>query len=189
VAVARRLANGDGPMTLEAYERLPTADGYRDEVVRGRLVREPLPAGEHGWLEIKLGHFLYEFVEPRGLGRVFGSSGYILQRNPLTLLGPDLSFVARDRLDAGYPSRHFREMAPDLAIEIASPSNRAAQLEEKARQFLAAGTRLVWIVDPARRAVTVHTGGSTTALGIGDALEGGEVLPGFRLPLESLFAP
>jgi Uma2 family endonuclease len=187
--MVRKLADGERPLTLEEYERLPHDDGYRHEVVRGLLVREPIPAGEHGWLEVKLGHHLYEFVHAQGLGLVFGTTGYILAEDPLTLRGPDLSFVAKSRLGGGYPSRRFRASAPDLAVEIVSPSNRESELEEKARQFLDAGTRLVWIVDPIRRVVTVHTPAAKVCLDDGAELEGGDVLPGFRLPLARLFTP
>jgi len=94
--------------TIEEYERLPEDDRYRDELVRGRLVREPQPGEEHGWLEIRLGHFLYEFVEARQLGVVLGAAGYILEETPApTIRGPDLSFLARERVEGGYPARRF----------------------------------------------------------------------------------
>jgi Uma2 family endonuclease len=186
--MARRLKDGEVPMTLESYERLPHDDSFRDEVVRGRLVREPVPAGEHGWLEVRLGHHLYMHVERHGLGVVLGCTGYILASEPLTLRAPDLSFVAHARVHNGYPMRTYSRVAPDLAVEIVSPSNRRRELEEKVRQFLEAGTRAVWVVDPIRRCVTVHGPGSSVRLEHGEVLDGGDVVPGFSLPVDELFA-
>jgi Uma2 family endonuclease len=176
--------------TVEEFERLPEDDRYRFELVRGRLVREPAPVEEHGWLEVRLGRFLDEFVEAHGLGLVVGNVGYVLEEAPAaTVRAPDLSFIARARLEGGYPVRRFRRLAPDLAVEIVSPSNRVSELEAKARELLAAGVRLVWIVDPLRRTVTIcEADAGRRVLHEEAELDGGEVLPGFRLPLARLFA-
>jgi Uma2 family endonuclease len=180
----------DRLLTIEEYERLPEDDRYRSELVRGRLVREPQPAEEHAWLEVKLSHLLYEFVETHGLGVVLGPAGYRLEEDPPTVRGPDLSYLSHARIDGGFPVRKFRRIAPDLAVEIVSPSNRARDLLDKAHQFLDAGARLVWVVNPIRKTVTVYRSRSeVTVLRIEDALDGEDVLPGFRLLLSRLFAP
>jgi Uma2 family endonuclease len=146
-----RSVDPDRLLTIEEYERLPEDDRYRVELVRGRLVREPQPAEEHGWLEVKLSHLLYEFVEANQLGIVLGPAGYRLEEDPPTVRGPDLSFLSHARIEGGYPVRKFRRIAPDLAVEIVSPSNRARDLIDKAHQFLDAGARLVWVVNPIRK--------------------------------------
>lgn len=79
-------------------------------------------------------------------------------------------------------------MAPDLAIEVLSPGNRASEMQEKVLDYLVAGSRQVWVVDPRLRSVTVHTpGGEARLLMGGAALEGADVLSGFRVELEALF--
>jgi Uma2 family endonuclease len=179
----------DRLLTIEEYERLPEDDRYRIELVRGRLVREPQPAEEHGWLEVKLSHLLYEFVEAKQLGIVLGPAGYRLEDDPPTVRGPDLSFLSHARTGGGYPVRKFRRIAPDLAIEIVSPSNRSRDLLDKVHQFLDAGSRLVWVVNPIRKTVTVYRSrANVTVLGIEDTLDGDDVLPGFAVPLSRLFA-
>ena len=79
-----------------------------------------------------------------------GEAGYVLARNPDTVRGPDLSFIARERL-VGFDDSRFFEGAPDLAVEILSPSNRPGEVRAKAPEYLAAGARLVWVVDPSAR--------------------------------------
>jgi Uma2 family endonuclease len=184
----RPVDNGDDFLTIEEFEQLPDDDRYRTDLVRGQLVREPQPGEEHGLLEVRLSHRLYEFVEAQGLGIVLGPVGYRLEEEPPTVRAPDLSFLSHARLEGGYPVRRFRRIAPDLAVEIVSPSNRTRDLVEKAHQFLDAGSRLVWVVNPLRRTVTVHRSRSDVAvLRVEDTLEGEDVLPGLRLPVAWLF--
>jgi Uma2 family endonuclease len=187
--MSRSVDPEDRILTIEEYERLAEDDRYRTELVRGRLVHEPQPAEEHGWLEIRLGHLLYEFVEAKQLGLVLGTAGYRLEEDPPTVRGPDLSFLSHARIEGRYPARKFRRIAPDLAVEIVSPSNRSRDLVEKAHQFLDAGSCLVWVVNPIRKTVTVYRSRTdVTILRLGDTLDGEGVLPAFRLPLAQLFA-
>ena len=185
----RAADHDDRLLTFEEYEELPEDDRYRIELVRGRLVREPQPAEEHARLEVKLIRYLDEFVEAHRLGIVLGTAGYRLEEDPPTVRGPDLSFLSYARIEGGYPVRKFRRIAPDLAIEVVSPSNRSRDLLDKAHQFLDAGSRLVWVVNPIRRSVTVYRSRTdVTVLRIQDTLDGADVLPGFSLPLSRLFA-
>jgi Uma2 family endonuclease len=180
------------PMTAEQLLALPTRDGNRDrryELVRGRLrVMEP-PGGAHGWLAVRLAARLLAFVEPRALGDVFTETGFVLARGPDTVRGPDVSFVRAGRLPVGDLPAGYLELAPDLAVEIRSPTDRRGGIEEKLGDYFAAGTPLVWLVDPARRTVAVRTpDGDDQIVREGDTLDGGEVLPGFTLTLADLFA-
>jgi Uma2 family endonuclease len=190
-AVAGSADSSDQTWSVEAFEQLAEDDRYRFELVRGRLVREPAPVEEHGRLQIRLGRLLDEFVEAHELGLVVGAVGYVLSETPAaTIRVPDLSFIAGHRLQGGYPARRFRRMAPDLAVEIVSPSNRASAIREKSREYLIAGARLVWIVDPARLTVSVWLPRTEVqVLGTDEVLDGGDVLPGFRLAVGRLFAP
>ncbi len=156
-------------------------DSRRYELVAGALrVCEP-PGGLHGQVAARLCYRLTGFVDAEQLGLVLVESGFILHRGPDTVRGPDLSFVAAARLPAGRVPAGFVPLAPDLAVEIRSPDDRAAAVAEKVKHYLDAGTRLVWVVDPAGREVTIHRAdGSTTRLSPLDWLDGEAVLPGFR---------
>ncbi|MBW3533978.1 MAG: Uma2 family endonuclease [Gemmatimonadetes bacterium] len=174
-------------MALEEYLALPDEDGYRTELVRGELVREPLPAPLHGKVVGRLCRRIGDHVETHALGEVFAESGYVLEEEPPTLRGPDVSFVSSGRLPER-PGTGFWSMAPDLAVEVLSPSNRAGEVQDKVGQYLEAGARLVWVVDPVRgTAAEYRAGGEARLFGAADALDGGHVLPGFRLPLADLF--
>ena len=167
------------PITADELFHRP--DHRRYELVAGALrVCEP-PGGTHGQVAARLCYRLTGFVESRRLGVVLVESGFILHRGPDTVRGPDLSFVAGHRLTmAGVPAS-FVPLAPDLAVEIRSPDDRVAALAEKVANYLEAGTRLVWVIDPAGLEASVYRAdGSTTRLGESDWLDGEAVLPGFR---------
>ena len=177
----------DRLLTLEEYERLPD-DGYRDELVRGSLVREPLPGGIHDWVAGNLNRALDRFVEAQSLGHVAFDTGFLLSRDPPTVRGPDVAFLAWERIPSEGPPKGFWETPPDLAIEVLSPSNTAAKINDKVLEYLASGTRLVWVVDPETRCVTVYRSQKDVqVLTMDDALDGADVLPGFRLPLSRVF--
>lgn len=171
----------DSTPPVTADELFHRPDHHRYELVAGALrVSEP-PGGLHGQLAARLCYRLTGFVDAHGLGVVLVESGFILHRGPDTVRGPDLSFGAADRLPAAGVPASFVPLAPDLAVEIRSPDDRAAAVAEKVANYLDAGSRLVWLVDPAGRRVTVHRAdGSTTQLGDTDWLDGEVVLPGFR---------
>lgn len=176
------------PLTVEQFERLPD-DGHRLELVRGRVVRESLAGFEHGRMAARIAHYLEEYVKGRRLGIVCGAeTGFLLSTEPATVRGPDAAFVRADRVPAERVRGYFPG-APDLAAEILSPSSTAGEVRAKVRDYLEAGTRVVWVVDPEARTVAVHRARSgARILGESDELDGGDVLPGFRLPLAQLFA-
>ncbi len=177
-----------GLLTAEEYARMPDSlDGTKDELVRGTVVCEPPPSFGHGVASMKIAHLVMSFVEAHGLGTVVGEAGFVLERGPDTVRGPDAAFVSAERA-----SRHrgetFFEGAPDLAVEVVSPSNTRTKVAEKTQDYLAAGARRVWNVDPRRQTVTVHApGAEPRVLAAGDHLDGGDVLPGFSVPVSSLF--
>ncbi len=175
-------------LSIAEFERLPEEDAYRIELVRGRLVREPRPAPLHGRVSVILATRLDTFVERHGGGVVLVDVGVVTARDPDTVRGPDIAFYARERIPAdGYGAGFWGP--PDLAVEILSPSNRTAEMRAKVTEYLDAGVRTVWVVDPPARSVTVHRpDGEPRTLGPGGVLGGDDVLPGFRLPLEVLFA-
>lgn len=126
------------------------------ELVRGRIVDLVPPGAEHGWVTARIVHLLQSFVLPRDLGSVStGDTGHRIARDPDTVRGPDVGFIARERLPASGPPRGYWDMAPDLAVEVVSPSDSWSRVESKTRDWLAAGTREVWLVDPALREVRI----------------------------------
>jgi Uma2 family endonuclease len=177
------------PLGMTAEELLDLPDDHmRHELVEGEL-RTMSPAGaEHGRVALHVGARIFDHVEQHGLGVAYAAeTGFILRRRPDTVRAPDVAFVAADRLRGD--GRGFPELAPDLVVEVVSPSDRASEVAEKAAMWLDAGVRLVWVVDQqARLAAVHHPGGLVTVLREDAALDGEDVLPGLRLPLASLFA-
>lgn len=174
--------------TVEEYERLPEDDGYRDELVRGRLVREPGPGNEHGMVQANLTAELHRHMREHDLGVVRVETGYVLSTEPATVRCPDVSFIARDRIPPEGLPRGFPRIPPDLAVEVVSPSNTAADVQEKVEEYFGAGVRQVWIVYPRTRKVAVHLSpAEVQVFGNAEELEGGELIPGLRLPVAKLF--
>lgn len=176
-------------LTLEEYEALPDDDLYFDEVSRGYLVREPRPGSAHGRMVARLTYRLQQYVEQQPeLGQIYAEAGFVLADKPLTVRGPDVAFVRAERAQYGYVPGIFRG-APDLAIEVVSPSNRAGELLHKVSEFLEAGTPIVWVIDPAREIVVVHDqSGTPRVLRAPERLDAEAVLPGFSLDIAQLFA-
>jgi len=146
------------------------------------------PAGaRHGQISLRLGARLLAFVEAHGLGHVLDSStGFRLPSGNLRC--PDVSYVSRGRFgdDARLPNG-FAELAPDLAVEVLSPSDDVRSVLDKVGEYLQAGVRLVWLIDPAaQRAAAYRSMTVVVELGLDDALDGGDVLPGFRCSLGEL---
>ncbi len=177
-------------LTLEEFERLPDEDPYKLELVRGRVVREPPPGAHHGWFVWKLSAALHGYVEAHAIGIVVNETGFLLSVDPPTVREPDLAVIRVENLPRESLPEGWWTRAPDLAIEVLSPSNSAIEMQEKVFDYLSAGTCLVWVVDPHNRTVSVYGPGHETHLvTIGEYLEGGDALPGFRLALAGLFEP
>lgn len=175
-------------LTLEAYAALREPDERGvTELVRGRIVREPRPARLHGLLQVRLVYALEAWAESFGNAEVTAESGYILSERPATVRGPDVAVVVDPSPASDEPGGWTRG-APDLAVEVLSPSEASTAVQRKTLDYLEAGTRLVWIVDPAARTVTVYRpDGSASLLRGSETLHGENVLPSFELPLDRLF--
>jgi Uma2 family endonuclease len=158
------------------------------ELVDGVLVEKAMGFRE-SLLAFALGGILRAFVVPRNLGLVSGPDG-TLRLFPGLVRIPDVAFISWDRIpDRRVPEAPIPGLAPDLAVEVLSPSNTTAEMARKRGEYFAAGVRLVWSVDPRSRTVTVHDAeGRSTTLDEAATLDGGAVLPGFAMPLKDLFA-
>jgi Uma2 family endonuclease len=177
-----------GIVTAEELFRYP--DSKYHELVRGvPRVSEP-PGGVHGMIAGRIMARLGDHVERLGLGTVLVEAGYVLQRGPDTVRGPDVSFVSLARLPPDQIPEQFIPGAPDLAVEILSPSSRWSEVEEKIADYFAAGARLVWVVDPGeRRAIVRYPDRPPRVLAAAESLDGEDVVPGFALALAELFGP
>lgn len=175
--------------TYTADALLAFPSHWRYELVRGRLRRMPLPAGDlHGSFTFALTLSIGAYVQQNRLGRCWAAeTGFLIARDPDTVLAPDFAFVAADRL-LETPSAGFVPVVPDLVLETRSPSDRPRAVADKVQEWLDSGVALVLELDPQRKRLTVYRpGAEPLALGPDDTLDGGETLPGFNLPLVALF--
>jgi Uma2 family endonuclease len=175
---------------ITTAEQLLYAPGLgRCELLRGELVMMSPSGGEHGYSVTNVTVPLGTFVKQKSLGRVYGAeTGFWISRDPDTVRAPDVAFVAADRV-AMQPAKGFLEGAPDLAVEVLSPSDRPAEVVAKVQDWLQAGCRCVWVVDPQTQTVSVHQPNRpAVVLGVEGQLAGQDVLPGFMLPVADVFA-
>ncbi len=176
------------PPLMTAEELLETnIPNKATELVRGRLVvREP-PGSRHGTVAMNLAVRLANHVEPLGAGQIFAAeTGFTLFRAPDTVRAPDIAFVRRERLPDPVPAGYL-EFAPDLVVEVLSPGDRPGEVLAKVGDWLEAGARLVWVIDPQRSIARVYRlDGSETSITADSQLDGEDVLPGFTCPLASV---
>jgi Uma2 family endonuclease len=192
---AETVSQSKVPMTADELARLPDdARGY--ELVDGRLVRMSPTSGWHSVTGLDLGAAMRLFTKRHGLGQTLGAEvGFLLSESgqPDTVLAPDAAFVRADRVPPrnSPEGRGYWRLAPDLVVEVASPSQSRPELAVKAQRWLTAGTRLVWVVWPDQQQVDVWRPGQSAPVqtrSIGDSLDGEEIIPGFRYPTAELFA-
>ena len=174
-------------LTAEDIAEFP--EDERGELIRGEWRPMVPPGFEHGEIALAIGSVLRAWVRERGLGVVTVESGYILERDPDTVVGPDVAYVRSERVPSPEQYAKFGPAAPDLAVEVVSPSQSRSFVEEKVAIYLSTGTHLVWMVHPQRRTVTVYSRDEKPrVLTENDILDGGDVLPGFTLPVAEIFA-
>ena len=183
--------------TLKTKPKLLTADdllrlysqGVRGELIRG-VLRETMPTGEeHGEVAANTVIILGGFVKPRRLGRIITSdAGVLLERDPDTVREPDVAFISYRKRPRQVRNTRYAQVAPELVVEIRSPRDSASDLVEKALMWLAHGVLIVWVINPDTRTVDVYRAGAPVAtLADGDALDGGDALPGFTCAVSDIF--
>ncbi len=174
--------------TLVTAEQLPElARDRRVELVRGEVV-EMSPVGrKHGKIVLRLGSWMVPFIEERKLGAFGTEVGFILARNPDTVRAPDLFFLSA-KWSGGPNDDGYYEGAPDLAIEVVSPDERASAMQEKVREYLVAGTLLVLQADPQTKTVTAYRpSGEARVYSGDDVVSCDPALPGFSFRVSDLF--
>ena len=177
-----------GTITADVLLAMPE-DGNRYELIGGELMMMSPAGGQHGILAARILRKLGNFVEDAGLGAVFAAeTGFLLTSNPDTVRAPDVAFVCRQRLDDVGPVTGYWPGAPDLAVEVLSPSDSYSQVEEKALCWLDSGCRMVLVVDPQQEHITVYESRDRIrVLDIDATLDGGTVVPGWSVPVAEVF--
>ncbi|HEV2721578.1 MAG TPA: Uma2 family endonuclease [Thermoanaerobaculia bacterium] len=170
-------------VTADELFRL-SKDGVRYELVRGEL-RKMSPTGiAHGRVAARITGSLIIYLELHPIGEVYSNDvGFWLERNPDTVLAPDVAFIRKGRV---VDTAKFYEGQPDVAFEVVSPTDRYTDVEEKAAEWLRGGATAVVVVDPARKSARIHRSHET--VNVTETISIEEVLPNWRLPLAKLFA-
>src|SRR5689334_17740165 len=176
---------------LRAIEALPENEDKHFELIDGEIYEVPTPSPLHNFIVAQLVFFLIAFVREHNLGFVFGDVTSYTLANGDELI-PDASFISKERQSLPLPSKFF--IAPDLAIEVVSPSNREREMLDKAESYLQSGARLVWVIYPKTQIVdairlTEQGKLSVQKVNFDGTLDGEDVLPGFSLPVKDLFPP
>ena len=163
-------------------------DGFRYELVRGEL-RRMSPAGyQHGRLVMNIATPLDQFVRKHQLGTVCAAeTGFLLTENPDTVRAADVAFIRRERVIVAQDTAGYWRGAPDLVVEVVSPHDLYTEVDEKITDWLDAGTGMVVVVNPRKRTVTVYQAVTIMLLREEDTLHGGEIVPGWALPVTAIF--
>ncbi len=160
------------------------------ELIDGELIEVSPTSFESSFVTARLSSFLVQHVSLHKLGWVTSAEGgFVLKRNPDTVVAPDIGFIKLDRFPAGQSLKRFMSVPPDLAVEVISPSNSASGIARKVSLYLDSGVSQIWIVHPEERSVTVHQSGEPPRrFRSGEYLEGGPVLPGLLIQISDIFA-
>jgi len=176
-------------VTADELLALPTGMGKRYELVAGELHVMSPSGWRRGLVVDNVQFVLGTFIRQHKMGRSFGAeTGFLLKQNPDTVRAPAFAFIAKENLPATEPSEAFWPGAPDLAVEVVSPGDRAGEVDEKIEEWLAAGCAAVWVIDPKLQTVTVYQSRTNVHVKTaGEELVGDPVVPGFSCPVDEIF--
>jgi Uma2 family endonuclease len=175
-------------LTAEEFGQMPD-DGRRTELVRGRIVELPPPKGRHGEICQRVSMLIGNHVEAHDLGTVLiNDAGIISRRNPDSVRGADLAFYSFERMPRGPVPDTYSEVAPELVVEVRSPSDRWRDIHAKVAEYLNAGVLIVCVIDPETQTVRLYyPDHPEKILGPVDDLTFPACLPGFLVPIQCLF--
>jgi Uma2 family endonuclease len=172
-------------MTADELLAMPDDGSRVYELVRGELVSMSPAGADHGDISVIITASLSHFVRKRRLGKVYSSdTGFVLGRNPDTVRQPDVSFVSAARV---VKTEKYVPVPPDLVVEVISPNDSYSSVETKVEEYLAAGSQMVIVINPRNQTATATTRGGITKLSIDDTITGGDVVPGWSIPMRELF--
>ena len=174
-------------VTAEEFANFPEPiDGSKEELLRGEVITMPPPKGRHGGVQALIAHLLLSFVRPRRLGWVRTESGVVIERDPDSVFGPDVAFFSIAKHPV--PPEGYVEIPADLVVEVRSPDDRSKHVRQKIKDYVKNGVKLVWLVDPEVRTVTVYAGSLRgTELDESETITGGDVLPDFSCKVAEFF--
>lgn len=169
--------------------RVSADSSHRYELIQGKIITMSPASYKHGVFAMRLGGRMLLHAEDNDLGFVFAAeTGFQLTTKPDTVRAPDVAFVGKERIPSSSGFSYFPG-APDLAVEVVSPGDRADEVQDKVQTWLHHGTKLVWVVEPKTQTVTIfRLDGSAAVVKVDGVLDGEDVLPGFRYALAKLFA-
>jgi Uma2 family endonuclease len=189
MSVQQRSGTTTTYLTADEFWELPEVEGKRLELIEGYVIEMPPAGPRHNEIAFYLAVLIFQFVRQHRLGWASGDgTGYLIRGERESVLIPDASFVAAERIPPGETPDTGWTFPPDLAVEVVSPSDRADDVNAKVTTYLQAGTRLVWVVWPRTRTIYAFRAGRADTLGLNDRLDGGDVLPGFSVPVAEIFA-
>ena len=163
-------------------------EGIRGELIRGVFYEDSPNGAAHGITAAKLEYLLGRVALKRRMGHLMAGSGYLLERDPDTVRGADISYISSERMPLGVKVPVYSEIVPDLAVEVVSFDETLRDANDKGRMWLSYGVPLVWVVDPEQRTVHIHPlNDATTVLVDKDTLYGGDVLSGFSCRVSEIF--
>ncbi len=176
-------------LTAEDFLGLPKEESKRHELVEGRLVPVCAAASRSAIVATNISTSMNSFIREHRLGICGGADwSFRLRTNPDTVRMPDVAFVRADRIPPGGVPSTAWDGAPDLAVEVLSPSNRFSEIMERVQDFFDAGTRLMWVIDPDKRNARIFAPDRAMRIAGEDGmLDGEDVLPGFTLPLAQIW--
>jgi Uma2 family endonuclease len=175
-------------MTADELLAMPD-DGFCYELIKGELIRMPPPGHIHGRVIMRIAGPLYQHVIANKLGFVYAAeTGFLIHQNPDTVRAPDAVFVEQRRVESAGEVEGYWVGAPDLVVEVVSPSDSVGYVEDKVEQWIEAGSRLVWVISPKLRTVTVYRSlTDVRTLTEKDTLDGNDVVPGFQMNISEIF--
>ncbi len=178
-------------LTIADVAALPSnlpSGAVRYELIDGRLVVMAPPGVDHSGSQVRFGHLLFSYGAQQNWCETFTEVGVILRRAPDTLVGPDVAVVVRDRLPPRLSREGYLETIPDLVVEIRSKNDKPSEIDNKVREYLSAGVRLVWIADPIAMTVTEYRQSqSPRVLAADETLTADDVVPGFSMKVRDGF--
>jgi len=180
------------PLSAEEFFELPDPpNGAKQELVKGEVIEMAAPGYEHGRIQTNIAGLLWQYLRGKKLGVAVTESGVLTERDEDdgdTVRGPDVSYYSAERVPLDRRIVKYCEVAPDLCIEVVSPSNTRKELRDKTQEYFAAGVRMVWVVEPEDRSVTVMTSVDRGQAYFEPAeVGGGDVLPGFSCRVAEIF--
>jgi Uma2 family endonuclease len=176
-------------MTADELLAMPD-DGFVYELINGELIKVSPPGHEHGLVTMNIAGPLYDYAKKKSLGQVYAAeTGFLIEQNPDSVRTADVAFVRRERIEKAGQVQGYWIGPPDLVVEVISPSDTVRRVEGKVAQWLKSGARRIWVVSPKMHTVTVYR--SLTEIVVltkNDTLDGGDVVPGFQIPIAEIFA-